>query len=264
MTTTSVRPVVVHYHLFKCAGTSVEVALRGHFEDRFTTLDTGTPTGRIFAITLEDHLRTHPDVQAVSSHQLHMPLPTLEGIDVFPILFLRHPLDRILSVYRFDRRRRPITADAVLANEADLATYIRWQMQRGSQVVNVHVMRLTDAWDLETGKSQPIGPRAHLERAQATLEQIPVVGVVERYDQSASALEIWLGHWFPGLTFGGIAQNVDSSRPTDLKDRLESFRHELGDDLYEELVEMNQPDFTVYDQACQNLASVHQAAETDR
>ncbi len=255
------RPVILHFHFFKCAGTSIEHELEHHFGERLARFDRDVPFGKIFAEDLVDFVSANPAVAAITSHQMKMPLPDLPGVRFVPVVFLRHPIDRILSVYRFDRRRGPVTPDATVASEHDLAGYVRVQLDRRKQVENFHVMHLTDAWDPATGRALPIGPSGHLERALAILDQIPGVGVVERYDESLDVLAAVLEPDFKGLRFRRGERNVDPERESTLEARLDALRSGLGDDLYEELLAANSQDFELYEAANRRLDLIRVAHE---
>jgi len=253
MTAVHDRNLVLHYHFFKCAGTSVERSLEHSFGDRLARFDRDVPFGKIFADDVRAFVLENPSIVALTSHQMKMPLPHIPGVEVLPIVFLRHPLDRILSVYRFDRRRGPVTPDAVVAGAHDFAGYVRTQLERRRQVENFHVMHLTDAWDTSTGRALPIGRAGHLERALAVLESLPCVGVVERYEESSAAFGHDYGHRLEGLHLGGAAENVDPERASSLEGRLADLRSMLGDDLHETLVAANAEDFVLYEAANRKL-----------
>ncbi|MHC4588862.1 MAG: hypothetical protein ACYTAQ_05875 [Planctomycetota bacterium] len=61
------------------------------------------------------HVRERPDVIAFSSHQARFPVPTDDAVEFHPIIFLRHPITRVASVYAFERRQRKDTPGAVKA-----------------------------------------------------------------------------------------------------------------------------------------------------
>jgi len=250
------RPVIVHYHLFKCAGTSVEQILEKEFREDLFHLDRETPYERIFDQDVLDELNKNLTVKAVTSHQLRMPLPKQKGLKVIPVLFLRHPLDRIHSVYKFDRARGPLTPDAEIAVENDFAGYLRIQMAEKKQVVNFHVKNITDAWDQSEGKIENIGEKAHLARALGVLGQLPVVGVVERYPESASAYQSLIATSFRNFKFQVTESNVSPGRRSNLEDRLAEMQDEIGEDLFEELSSVNASDFALYQAANEHLDAV--------
>ena len=250
------REVILHYHFFKCAGTSVEHVLHEHFGKELIRLDQELPFARIFASEVLLELEKNSSVKAVTSHQLRMPVPEKKGYNFIPVLFFRHPLDRIRSVYFFDKNRGPVTPDARMACENNFSDYIRQQIKMNKQAVNFHLKNVTDAWDQETQTLLPIGTDNHLARALEILDALPVVGVVERYSESAKAYENLISSAFPDFKFPVKTSNVGPNRQGNLQNRLETMCEEIGESLYKELEEINYADFALYQAANTHLDSV--------
>jgi hypothetical protein len=247
-------PLILHYHLFKNAGTSVDGVLHANFGERWRNHDTQDPAASILHDEAARVIEDNPDLDALSSHQIRPPLPTVDR-PVIPIVFLRHPLDRIRSIYSFDRRRGPVTPAAVLASRYGFADYIDAARREGRHLVeNGQAMLLTDAWDAQTRRRLPIGVEGHGARAEAFLAALPVVGVVERYDASWAALATLIEPHHPAFSVDARAANVDGERAGSLEERLDLMRAELGEDRYDELVDINAVDFRLYELAQARLA----------
>ena len=86
-----------------------------------------------------------------------------------------------------------------------------------------------------------------MERAQKALEQLPFVGIVENFDQSIQLMEKWLKTYFPTIEFKSIKANVTQKEGSNLQSRIEGLRAELGNKLYEELLDANNLDLALYD-----------------
>lgn len=247
-------PLIVHFHLFKNAGTSVDEALKANFESAWFSHDTDDPGGSVYPEALAAIVADRPDLMAFSSHQLRPPLPDV-GRDIVPIVLLRDPIDRIRSIYRFDRRRGPVTPAAEIANRHDFVGYVRSMLRERPQVVgNGQCMLLTDAWNRTTGRRQPIGARGHFERAMAFVETLPVVGVVEQYGATWDALLGLIRPHHPDFAVDAeVRHNADSARSDSLDDRLAEIRSEIGDDLYDELADANSFDSQLHAWATSRL-----------
>src|SRR5207249_3323610 len=83
---------------------------------------------------LKMFLDSQPGVQAVSSHQARPPLPA--RFDVVPIVFIRHPLDRIESVYEFVRRDTGQPQHKLLSM-LSLSGFVSWVLDNGQGAVVV-------------------------------------------------------------------------------------------------------------------------------
>src|SRR6184192_3254912 len=99
------RKVIIHYHIFKNAGTSVDRMLKESLGERWVSWDTDDPGAKISPAEMEAFLLERPEIVAVSSHQVVPPLPTRQ-LDVFPIIFIRQPIDRAYSAYLFEWKKQ--------------------------------------------------------------------------------------------------------------------------------------------------------------
>lgn len=230
------RSVVVHYHLFKNAGTSVDDALKEAFGGSWANVE--ADKGLLAPDQLADFIRGRPDVGAFSSHTAMFPVPAIEACEIFPIVFLRHPIDRIHSVYEFERKQGAETEGAAAARTMSFADYVAWRLDRPGdyQCRNFHVARLS-----------AVRPRkATLETALALLDQLPFVGLVEHFDKSIALLNRALGGTFPGVVLRPRHANRSRAGSTSVGERLERIRLDLSPALFTRLRDVNRPDLTLF------------------
>jgi hypothetical protein len=242
-----IRKIIIHYHLFKNAGTSVDKLLKANFPNRWVTKEFGGGQHKTNIAQVESWIRQENKAIAFSSHTALLPPPTIEGVEVFPILFVRHPIDRIASAYTFERKQADNNAGgfgAVLARNTSLAGYIEVRLSLGHdrQCRNFHVGRLAQ---LFMGVAGPEGGD-ETELALRALEALPFVGSVEKFDQSIVKLRVW-PPYFPDFQSIAVAENVTSDRSIPMEQRLEKIRLEIGDDLYRVLCDANSGDLAVYE-----------------
>src|SRR5215472_14641285 len=95
----SKRQILVHYHIFKNAGTSIDAMLRASFRSRWEKFDPDLPVSDPSGM-LAQFIAERPRVRAISSHTICPPLPAIEGTYLQPIFFLRHPIARVASAYK--------------------------------------------------------------------------------------------------------------------------------------------------------------------
>jgi hypothetical protein len=238
---TKPRPIIIHYHLFKNAGTSLDRTLRQNFGVTWATIE-HEPTMR--PAELRTFLVENPWATVVSSHTAVLPLPRMRSTHIIPIFFLRHPLDRVRSIYDFERQQDAQTAGAVKAKELDMPAFVAWRLER-ARTVRDHALSDFQAYRLAFGT--PDG--SMLERALATLEVLPFVGLVEDYESSLARLQGLLADYFPSIHLKVQHANVTASRADSLDERLEDLRQRVGDELYRELESMNQVDMRVWERA---------------
>jgi len=241
-----VRSVVVHYHIFKNAGTSVDWLLHEAFGNSWSTFDGTDPNQILSSEHLTDFLTSRPDVSAVSSHQARPPLPA--GFDVVPIVFIRHPLDRVESVYEFVRRD-PSQPSHELLSRLSLPEYVAWVLQEGpgSVVVrNYQTIHLSKASFRTPHIYNAKADDNDFNEAIAFLESIPVVSIVEQFADSIALLSKQISERILPVHWAECRANVSASRTGNLNERLEKLRGCLTGSQWDMLIEANRFDLELH------------------
>ena len=107
MPVSSARFVLLHYHIFKNAGSTIEYGMRRCFGKRFATLHGPDPNSILRGEDVAAFLTSHQEIAAISSHHVKYPKPVAPGAIVFDVCVLRDPLERLRSVYQHFRRAEP-------------------------------------------------------------------------------------------------------------------------------------------------------------
>src|SRR5579862_4664828 len=137
------RFVVVHYHFFKNAGSTIESILEREFGGKFATLHGLSPDTELDNDELSVFLSAHRDIKAVSSHHLRYPLPNIKNIVIFDLCIIRHPLDRLQSMYAYLRRANTGGALCQMACRCSAGEFLRNLVDRSPHLVsNVQVLQL--------------------------------------------------------------------------------------------------------------------------
>ena len=248
------RPIIIHYHLFKNAGTSVDAILRQNFGAAWTSREyppRSTPDAA------REFLLANPHITALSSHTLPLPPPAIPDAEILPILFIRHPLDRLKSAYLFERDQQADTEGSRLARQHDFAGYLRARLAipGDRSCRNFHAYRLAMAEPADSGSES--------ERALRTFERLPFIGSVEAFDQSLAALEGMVKPWFPEFRVFHARENV-SRAPSSIEDRLAQLEAELGAETFEIVVAANADDLELYRRALARHAIPRKKEPQDR
>ncbi len=233
------RTVIVHYHLFKNAGTSVDAILRKNFGDGWAAREYVKQSRPEMAASVRAFLLEHPEIKALASHTLLLPPPELPGVEVFPVIFVRHPLDRMKSAYTFEREQNADTYGARLAKQTDFAGYVRAHLENPADRVcrNFHTARLS--------MMEPPRNGTELERALRAFDALPFIGAVEAFGASMQRLQTLLTPRIPNFRIFEASENVSRPRRT-LDDRIAEIRTELGDELFDTLAAANADDFVLH------------------
>lgn len=235
------RVVVIHCHMFKNAGTTLDWVLERNFGKQFVdhrdneAMRTGAPY-------LRRYIERYPDLKALSSHHVRLPLPTVPGTVLLPVFLLRHPLDRVESVYRFERQQRASTPGAKYAKKHSFKEYVAWRLDGsvGATIRNFQV-RNCAGWH----KRDEPGPN-EMDMALENLERSPLVGVVERFDESIVLMGRELEGYFGTFDTAYMVQNSGSRVGTSLTDRIQRIERSLTKPLMEALVRHNELDLRLY------------------
>jgi hypothetical protein len=242
------RTVILHYHLFKNAGTSVDEVLQSNFGDAWGEQEFEIPRDRKSADfpfntgKVCDYLRQHPELKALSSHTALLPVPELEGMRVFPILFIRHPIDRLKSAYLFEVSQDSWSYGARLAKMQGFAGYLRALIHHpiDRSARNFQTYRLS--------MNEPEAVGSELQRAMQVRGGRPgFVGLVEAYDASIIRLEAQLALRLDGFRTFAVHANASQSPRVGLGEKLALIRSEIGDALFADVVAANADDIALFE-----------------
>jgi hypothetical protein len=236
------RFVILHYHIFKNAGTSLEDILDHNFSGRFARFDGPDRNTRVDNTWLLSFLTRNPHLQAISSHQIRYPVPAASGFVFFDACFLRDPLDRVRSMYDYVREK-PDERDPLsdLALNLDLSGFVeRMLSDMPDWICDVQTRLLA-------GRGTPVDTR--LDRAMQTMLRTSFLGVVDRFEESLTAGEFFLRAAFPGLRCRTAVVNASRGLEGTLEDRKRRLREACGEILYKDLVHRNASDLQLVERA---------------
>jgi len=242
------KHLIVHYHIFKNAGSTIDHILGKNFGKTWLTFDGEKAHSRISPEELENFISSHPDVRALSSHNAILPVPTIPGISIFPIIFLRHPLDRVRSIYDFERHQGltsgPISRGAEHAAKLSFEDYIHWRFDftKNGVTHNHHT-----SWLLHTPRFNRFEiQQQDYDQALQTLISLPFFGLVEKFDESLSLLSTNLHDLGIKAELEYQIQNHSKHAEKTLDERLSYLRQSIGESTWEMITERNQWDLKLY------------------
>lgn len=247
--------IIAHYHLYKNAGTSVDLILGANFGDRWQEIEFKKKFQQSNSHLVQDWLASKPDILAFSSHTAMFPLPTVANLSLIPIVFLRHPIVRLWSVYKFERKHKKIINRTVkLAHKYDFAGYLNYQLDkpRNRSCRNFQTYRFS--WL----NAQP--QLSELEQALTGLDFLPMVGIVDQFNLSMRNYERAIAKYYPFFQFKPVHKNITSQRHLSLEEKLEQISSNLDQITYERLVDANQDDLKLYEAAREKLFSISQSS----
>jgi hypothetical protein len=245
----TMRFVVVHYHIFKNAGTTVERILEREFPDSFARIHGSSADATLDAEDLASFLDDHPNVKAVTSHHLRYPAPVMRNAIVFDCCFLRHPLDRLDSIYSYYRQVDSTDLLCRSAHRQTPAEFVRQLLDRSpEQVSNAQLTQIASR-----GAFTRPANEADLERAVQTVRNMALPGVVEMFQESMVAAEYFMRPAFPSIRLGSGPANVSRQILPGAGEREQRLIRLWGRDLHRELTRLNELDIRLTEQTSNEI-----------
>lgn len=252
--TTAQKPAVIaHYHIYKNAGSSVDEAIRSSLgRDALIELDkdpiTASETAFNGALVERIHA-ARPHHIAFACHRFAATAHRSTTLTVLPIVFLRHPLLRIASVYRYGRRLGQTDEAYAMARDLAFPDWLDWYVDHYNGK-NYQTCVLSIRED---------GRHSHLTRIPAhtgdirlacerldEVAEITAVGLVERFDEAAARFEARIKPFFPAFTLRGMRANA--TKPgADWREELNHLMASLPGPLLTRFITANSHDFALYD-----------------
>lgn len=256
---TSPRKIVIHHHIFKNAGTSIEGSLDAIYGPALRRFETDRPDGHLWPEDAAALIAEEPDLRAITSHQLHPPAP-IGDHEIFPLVILREPISRVRSAYLFEWLKQPGLTEA----KGSFAEYVQQRLERPGPgvVADFQVSHLSRGFLVQQGQSWT-DPEAALAQAQAYLESLPAFGLVEQFARSVAWLNIELArfHGHDRVQLTNRHDNVTQGSVRSVDEVKALMTQELGHDLYQRLEERNQYDLQLYHWAVERFNRLAPALE---
>ncbi|MBA3609467.1 MAG: hypothetical protein H0W43_13345 [Chthoniobacterales bacterium] len=236
-------PLLIHYHIFKNAGTSFEWALERTYGDRFRCYDSPHPGGIVSSRELARLARAEPHLVAISSHQAVPPAPRIFGRKVLTSILIRDPISRIGSIYAFERGQKVETPGALKAKELDFKSYVQWRLANSPAIFCNYQVHFCSGRKLLFGDCS----QRDLEAAIIRLDAIDIVGTVKRYAEWLALAEVLLGENAEGLTLERAHRNRSDSKSSESESEIHArLVRDLGSALTAELLRRNELDMCLY------------------
>jgi hypothetical protein len=250
------RCVVFHFHFYKNAGSSVDAILKNNFVNQWEDKEfdeNDLPSGAIKWILQSS------TINCFSSHTATLDILNNTDVELIPIVFLRHPLDRIASVYNYEKIQTSDAWEHALARTSSMRQYIETRLasEFDAQCRNFHCYRLSELF-----KNKNDIESSSFDLAQKTLASLPIVGIVDRFQESLDIYKVYLNNnGFANLRFNETRENAVAPLELTLEDRLNKMQDEVGGDFFQLLTEVNKDDITLYELSVNKLERLRLALD---
>ncbi len=253
------RNVLLHYHIFKTAGTSFETILRRNYGDQHVSFDGPASASSIDHATLLKVIHNNPDAHSFSSHQISLPVPTTSRLRILPVVFVRHPLLRIRSAYLHEMRHH--TGQPATDLMADFDAWFNELAQGHAnqlQICNLQTNLLCRQPDQPPkGCNHEGRPLYDLNNAIKNLEAVKLLGRVEYFYQDVARFTSIIEE--EGLSFRlhyPVTENVGAPDFAQAaEEQLDNFRQRIRPATWERLIWFNEQDIELFESVCRKLDS---------
>lgn len=249
---TQLKKTLVHLHIFKNAGSSLDKILRESFGDQFMTFDKDNPGATINCDELDQILSRNENISCLASHQVRMPLPVSFSRVIFPIFFIRHPIERIQSCFHFERdvqKRFP--------EDMTMEQYARSSLRNPNinAVINLQTATVCDS-RLMDGRLRASITKDVINSALSSLRNNTYsFGLVSHFELSLKLMMSQLAPHFEQLANSqdnlreGVHENFSLDTAMNTSEKLAYVKDNLSTPTYLQLLEALEPDLMLYNEA---------------
>lgn len=237
------KTIILHYHLFKNAGTSLDAAFKANFSESKREWVTKEFPGERTKNREEvkQWIIDNPQAKCFSSHTAIFPVPVIDGIKIIPVIFFRHPIDRIASAYSFEKKQGGDGFGATLARNTNLSGYIETRLSVGSdrQCRNFHAHRFATMFDEQRENEAT--------RTEMAVDALPFIGLVEQYTLSLERLEALLQtEGFDNVKLKPVEKNVSRGLKKTIEEKLVDIEEHIEKNVFTKLVMANEVDLSIW------------------
>jgi len=237
--------IILHYHIYKNGGTTVDGALKKSFPP-LLYIDNYFKKDMLFKSDDLLECIKNKKFGAITSHGLRFPKPIHPDYEFLPLIFIRHPIDRAFSLYYFHKLPQVGLFHEAVKN-LSLKEFVQYIIDSKVSVArNTQTMWLTKQHFCE--KIEKID----FDKACQRIEKECIYGLVEKMDQSLILIEEKLKDDFPKINLSYVRRNVLRTGQT-LEERLKKAELEIGEDLMKKLIDLNYFDFKLYELVNKNI-----------
>jgi hypothetical protein len=235
------RKVILHYHIFKNAGTSVDRMLEEAYGERWLSFD--KEDQKISPAEMEEFIFDNPHAVAFSSHQVVPPLPS-KRLVVYPIVLIRHPIDRAYSAYLFEWKKQQGTEEPI----GSFTDYIieKFSNPRKNAIEDYQALHLANR-GYQTRFFLSESDEEILRNTRKFIADVDCLGVVDRYSEALRRFKKILTPHFPELVIREYRENALQDEALSLSNKVSYIYDLLDKSIITELTMRNLLDLRLYE-----------------
>jgi len=242
------KDYLVHYHIYKNAGSTIDNAIKKSFgKDLLLELDKDV---RYKDNEIYDEQLIHSVIEsgtkciAFSSHRMTPTVHRSSRYNFLPIVTLRHPLLRAGSVYRYERIRNDEKPGKEYAKELEFSDWLNWSLNQTGYIESRNYQTtLMSIPDVNQGEKMT--SIADIDLAKERLNEMPIVGIVEYFEETCRLMEAYIGNKFPQFTIGNSHDNK-TKEVSCWKKELKDIQNSIARETLIQFEEKNALDYEMF------------------
>lgn len=249
------RTVLCHYHIYKNSGTSFDTLLSKNYGEKHLSFDGPFPFFTIDQEQLARIIERKRDLIAFSSHQIQLPVPVSLDFLVLPVVFLRHPLLRVQSIYKFKRQVYDGTLISKATQEKSFDEWVSYCFSDRQGIT--HISNAQTRFLGATYRRKPLIRRTphsmeyDIHQAVRNIQNVELLARTEYFSEDVSRFSKVLGQYDIEFKFTDInPQNITSkNHHKPINERLDDLKDSLSEKNYKKLWDANAQDIFLHDYA---------------
>lgn len=247
------RTVLCHYHIYKNSGTTFDALLAKNFKDKHICFDGPFPFFIIDQEQLSRIIERKSEIIAFSSHQIQLPAPTSINFRVLPVVFIRHPLLRIHSIYNFKRQDYDSTSTSKAAQNMSFDDWVTYCFKDKHEITIVSnaQTRLLSAVHRQKPLMQrsPDGMIYDVVQAAKNISQVELLARTEYFGEDVSRFPEILDQYNIEFKYADIKpQNTTSKNlHKSIEERISDLKDSLSENNFNRLIAANEQDIHLFE-----------------
>lgn len=259
------KKIILHHHIFKNAGVSIDHSLKASFGERWRSIEGELPWSTISEGEIVRFIKANPNCCAISSHQARIIRNDPPDVRIFPVIFIRHPIDRVGSCYEYERAVNSGYHTSVAAQKG-LKYYVDYCLGGNDQfsataIKNYQTLHLSTALEGVADARKVLPNDSNLRESIAYLDELPAFGIVDEFEVSLQLFHDWLAPCFPEIKFEAIKLNASKRQGATVNEKIDRLRAEVGEELYIKIIDNNALDISLYEFAKKKFLELNRGVQ---
>jgi hypothetical protein len=241
--------IILHYHIFKNAGSTIEYILKNNFKDNHHDIHGSNENSSVTLSEIEKFTHSNPTTISLTSHHLRYPVSDFENYKIIDIVYIRHPIDRLYSMFAYYDKIKWQTAQKLLISD-NFPEFLEKILEiQPFNSINSQTNFFSNASDYYFPPND-----LDLEKAIRYAKKVRWLGTVDQFDKSIKTAKYFLNPIFKNLNIDYITQNTTTnpSIQLDIELKINTLKSKFGK-VIDLAIEYNSLDIKLWEACNQEI-----------